>query len=360
MLHDAADGVLPVGAQSPNGSVLSISTTATPDEWDRFVGDSRESTFCHLSGWRAIMEDILRHESVPLVAHDVGGAIRGVLPLVRVRGLLGHYLISLPFMNDGGPIGSEEACAALAAHALELARTSGAGLLELRSRRAGPGALQTSFRKVAVHLALPDSVESLWATTFKAKLRSQIRRPAKDGMTARVGPEQLGAFYEVFARNMRDLGTPVLPQSFFETLQSTFGDLVMFTAVYSADGKAAAASCCLQWRDEIEVTWASSLREFNKLSPNMLLYATMMEHAIARGVRVFNFGRSTPGAATHRFKQQWGGVDIPLPWAFWSKVADAGTPSADGAGLRLAQTMWKRMPLLVANRLGPVLARQLP
>jgi serine/alanine adding enzyme len=306
------------------------------------------------------MEGVLRHESIPLAARDAQGVIHGVLPLVRVRGVLGHYLISLPFMNDGGPIGREDACEVLAAHALELARTSGAGLLELRSRRAVPGALQTSFRKVAVHLALPESVEALWATTFKAKLRSQIRRPAKDGMTAKVGADQLSAFYRVFARNMRDLGTPVLPRSFFETLQSTFGDRVMFTAVFTADGTVAAASCCLQWREEIEVTWASSLREFNKLSPNMLLYATMMEHAIGRGVRVFNFGRSTPGAATHRFKQQWGGVDIPLPWAFWSKVEDSGTPSADGAGLRLAQTMWKRMPLFVANRLGPVLARQLP
>ena len=167
-------------------------------------------------------------------------------------------------------------------------------------------------------------------------------------------------FYRVFARNMRDLGTPVLPRSFFETLQSTFGERVVFTAVFTADGIPAAASCCLQWRDEVEVTWASSLREFNKLSPNMLLYGTMMEHAIGRGVRTFNFGRSTPGAATHRFKQQWGGVDIPLPWASWSRVEDAGTPSADGAGLRLAQAMWKHVPLFVANRLGPVLSRHLP
>ena len=342
------------------GSALSISTDATRAEWDRVVSDSPDSTFCHLYGWRSVMQDVLRHESIPLVARDQDGSVQGVMPLVRVRGVLGHYLISLPFMNDGGPIGSAEACESLAAHALAMARESGAGLLELRSRRAVAGELQTSFRKVAVHLALPDTVEALWATTFKAKLRSQIRRPAKDGMTAKVGADQLGAFYRVFARNMRDLGTPVLPRSFFETLKSTFGDAVMFTAVYAADGTAAAASCCLQWRDEIEVTWASSLREFNKLSPNMLLYATMMEHAIGRGARVFNFGRSTPGAATHRFKQQWGGVDIPLPWAFWSKEADAGTPSADGAGLRLAQTMWKRMPLFVANRLGPVLARQLP
>ncbi len=351
---------MPLNARVSNAESLTVSTTVSAKAWDDFVSETPESTFCHLHGWSVVMNDVLRHESVYLAARDQDGVIRGVLPLVRVRGLLGHYLISIPFMNDGGPIGREDACTLLAAHALDEARRSGAGLLELRSRRAVPGELQTSFRKVAVHLSLPESVEALWTTTFKAKLRSQIRRPAKDGMTVAAGADQLDAFYGVFARNMRDLGTPVLPRSFFTTLLRTFGDRVTFTTVYTAEGTAAAASCCLQWRDEVEVTWASSLREYNKLSPNMLLYATMMEHAIGRGARVFNFGRSTPGAATHKFKQQWGGVDIPLPWVFWSRVADAGTPSADGAGLRLAQSMWKHMPLFVANRLGPVLARQLP
>ena len=351
---------MPLPARASTVESLSISEVSTAAEWDAFVRDTPESTFCHLYGWKAVMRDVLGHTSIYLAARDPDGAIQGVLPLVRVRGLLGHFLISIPFMNDGGPIGTEEACSALAAYALEEARRSSAGLLELRSRRAVPGELQTSFRKVAVHLPLPETVEALWATTFKAKLRSQVRRPAKEGMTAKAGVHQMDAFYRVFARNMRDLGTPVLPRSFFETLQSTFGERVMFTAVFTADGIPAAASCCLQWRDEIEVTWASSLREFNKLSPNMLLYGTMMEQAIGRGVRTFNFGRSTPGAATHRFKQQWGGVDIPLPWASWSSVEDAGTPSADGAGLRLAQAMWKHVPLFVANRLGPVLSRQLP
>lgn len=347
-------------ARQLGAGTLSVSTDVSANEWDDFVGKAPESTFCHLHGWRNVMKDVLRHESVYLAARDEDGVIHGVLPLIRVRGLLGHFLISVPFMNDGGPIGGDEACAMLAAHAVEDARRSGAQLLELRSRRAVSGELQTSFRKVAVHLPLPESVEALWSTTFKAKLRSQIRRPAKEGMTVAAGPTQLNAFYAVFARNMRDLGTPVLPRAFFETLLTTFGDRVTFTAVFAADGTAAAASCCLQWRDEIEVTWASSLREFNKLSPNMLLYATMMENAIGRGVRVFNFGRSTPGAATHKFKQQWGGVDIPLPWASWSRGGNAGTPSADGAGLRMAQTVWKRMPLFLANQLGPVLSRQLP
>jgi hypothetical protein len=105
------------------------------------------------------------------------------------------------------------------------------------------------------------------------------------------------------------------------------------------------------------VTWASSIREYNPLSPNMLLYATLMELAIQRGVRLFNFGRSTPGAATHRFKQQWGGEDVPLPWV--TQPRDDG----DGARSRLMRAAigtWQRLPLGIANRLGPMFSGQLP
>ena len=114
------------------------------------------------------------------------------------------------------------------------------------------------------------------------------------------------------------------------------------------------------WRDEIEVTWASSLRAYNKSSPNMLLYSQLMEEAIERGIRVFNFGRCTAGGPTHRFKQQWGGHDVPLPWPSWSRDGTIGTPSPDRPAFRLATAAWSRLPLAIANRLGPVLARHIP
>lgn len=329
-------------------------------EWDAFVAAQPDATICHLAGWRSVMEGVLRHTCVPLEARDASGRLTGVLPLVHVRGLAGNYLVSMPFLNDGGPLGSAHARDALVQQAVTLARTLGVGLLELRNRSELGDPLRTSHRKVSVHLALPASVELLWSTTFRAKLRSQIRRPAKEGMTARFGASELDSFYRVLARNMRDLGTPVLPRAFFARMLEVFGERVRFFAVYTPDGTPVAASCCLAWQQEVEVTWASSLREFNPMSPNMLLYATMMEDAIVRGATLFNFGRSSPGAATHRFKAQWGGHDVALPWAFWSPGSKAGTPSADSPAFQLATAAWKRLPLPVANRLGPILARHLP
>jgi len=346
---------------APMDVPLEVVASSDMSEWDRFVQTTPDSTFCHLGGWREIMTEVLGHECMYLVARGHSAGIRGVLPLVRVRSILGHFLVSVPFLNDGGPIGDEQAKRALTDFAVREAQRSSAALLELRSRtESASPVVEHSFRKIKVHLRLPGSVEELWSQTFKAKIRSQIRRPGKEGMITRVGHDQLDPFYRVFSRNMRDLGTPVLPRTFFERLVQVFGDRIMFVTVNTATGLPVAASCCMTWRDEMEVTWASSLREFNQLSPNMLLYATMMELAVTGGVRVFNFGRSSPGATTHRFKQQWGGDDVQLPWAFWSKRTDFGTPSGDSPAFRLAVAAWRRLPVAIANRLGPTLARQLP
>lgn len=328
--------------------------------WDDFVASDAESTFSHQAGWRAIMRDVLGHECLYLVARDQYGGWRGVLPLVRVRGMLGHFLVSVPFVNDGGPLGDPVAQQQLVAHAVHEARRSGARLLELRARHAVPGPVAATYRKITVHLPLPQSVQQLWADTFRAKLRSQIRRPLKEGMSARTGATQLAAFYAVFSRNMRDLGTPVMPRRFFERVAIAFGERVLFTCVSTASDEPVAAACTLLWRDEAEIVWASSLREYNQLSPNMLLYARTMEVAITRGARLFNFGRCSAGGATHRFKRQWGGVDVPLPWPSWSRDAHAGIPSAGSSTFRLATTAWTHLPLAVANRVGPVLARQIP
>jgi serine/alanine adding enzyme len=330
------------------------------EKWNRFVESSASSTFCHQAGWREIMTDVLGHESRYLAAVDEYGTWQGVLPLIRVRSVLGHYLISLPFLNDGGPIGKEQAQQSLVEHAVAEAKRSGAGLLELRSREEVPGPVSPSNRRISVHLALPSSVEELWKTTFRAKVRSQIRRPGKEGMTFRSSRDELDSFYGIFTRNMRDLGTPVLPRAFFERIESEFGDGVIFASVYTSAGAPAAAACCFVWRDEIEVMWASSIRELNHLSPNMLLYASLMEEAIRRGVRTFNFGRCSPGGATHRFKRQWGGRDVRLPWPSWSRSATVGVPSTDRVVYRLATSAWKHLPLALANRLGPPLARLLP
>jgi len=240
-------------------------------------------------------------ECLYLVATDGAGEWRGVLPLVRVKSwIFGHYLVSLPFLNYGGPLGSPAARRRLVEDAVTEACHSQADLLELRSREDADLDLSISSRKITVLLSLPSDSEALF-NRFPAKLRSQIRRPMKEGLEVRFGPEQREPFYEVFARTMRDLGTPVLPRAWFERVAAAFPDLVTFGVVYRGD-QPMAGGCGFAWRGEFEMTWAGALRESRTLAANMLLYWKFMEERIARGVGGFNFGRCTPGGGTHHCK----------------------------------------------------------
>jgi FemAB-related protein (PEP-CTERM system-associated) len=332
---------------------------ASSAAWDRFVAGSPEATFCHLSGWREIMTDVLGHECRYAAALDDDGEWCGVLPMVRVRSpLFGRYLISMPFLNYGGPVGSPTAQDRLACFALSEARRLGAELLELRNRVAFSSGLVTNARKITVVLPMPRTTELLWKQ-FPSKLRSQIRRAMKAELTTRFGLDQVDAFYSVFSRNMRDLGTPVMPRGWFEAIARTFPGLAQFGVVYRGDTPVA-AGCGFVWRGEFEMTWASSLREFNQLAPNMLLYSSFMERMIELGISDFNFGRCTPGGGTHRFKSQWGAKDEPLPWVQWSAAQVQTTPSPDRPAYRMAAAVWRHLPLPVTNRVGPVLARVIP
>lgn len=336
-----------------------VSLNGDTGAWDEFVTRAEGSSFCHLSSWRRILSDALGAECLYWATADDNGVLLGVLPLVRVRSrIFGHYLVSLPFLNAGGPLGSPAARDRLVAEAVAEARRSGADLLELRGRDSSGLDLPVSSRKITVQLHLPSETDTLFRS-FPAKLRSQIRRPMKEGLTVRFGPEQREPFYEVFSRTMRDLGTPVLPRALFERIAAAFPEIAEFGVVYRGD-QPLAAGCGFMWRNEFEMTWAGALRESRTLAANMLLYWAFMERMIARGVRVFDFGRCTPGGGTHNFKKQWGGIDVPLRWGQYASGARKAPPSPDDRAFSWGPRIWRRLPLSIANRLGPRLIRFLP
>ena len=331
------------------------------EEWDGFVRASAGWTHFHLLGWRSIIERVHRHECLYLAARDEGGRLAGVLPLVRVKSLpFGHFVVSMPFLNYGGPLGSDAAVAALVAHAVELARKDGVRLLELRSRVPLPVDLPASHRKITVLLDLPAGDPDKLFSGLKAKVRSQVRRPQKEGVVVRFGLDQVAPFFTIFARHMRDLGTPTQPRRLFEAIAERFPDDVWFGCAYLGS-RAIACGCGFRWASEFEMTWASALAEFNPIAPNMLLYWAFLERAAKEGLAVFNFGRCTPGGGTHRFKQQWGGRDEPLYWYQYAAGATAAsTPSPDDGAYAWGPRIWKRLPVALATALGPRIVRGIP
>jgi serine/alanine adding enzyme len=329
----------------------------TAAAWDAAVRSQSGWTHFHLAGWKEVIAETLGHECLYFAARE-GEDVRGVLPIVRVRSaLFGHYLVSMPFVNYGGPLGDTEAVQALAAHVTQLARQERVKLLELRSRASLPLDLPVSHRKITVVLDLPGESATLWRA-LGSKLRSQIKRPQKEGLTVRFGPDQVDPFYWVFAEHMRDLGTPVMPHAFFRAVAKVFGDEAWFGCVYHG-AQPVAGGAGFRWGAELELTWASSLGTYSRIAPNMLLYWSFLERAIEAQVRTFNFGRCTPDGGTHRFKRQWGSRDETLWWYQLSQGA-AGTPSPDDAKYRWGPRLWRKLPLPVATALGPRIVRFIP
>jgi FemAB-related protein (PEP-CTERM system-associated) len=334
--------------------------TGAGPEWDAFATAQSGFTHFHRYAWKGLLEEVFGHQTLYYEARE-NGRLVAVLPLVRVRSrLFGHYLVSMPFLNYGGPLGSEEGINAITRAAVREAETSGAGLLELRSRVAQPVELPVSHRKITVVLDLPADPEALMRS-FASKLRSQVRRPEKEGVEVRFGPDQVGPFFEVFSHHMRDLGTPTLPRRFFEEIARRFEDAAWFGCAWLL-GEPVACGAGFRWGDEFEMTWASSLSRYNRIAPNMLLYWAFMKRALAEGVNRFNFGRCTPDSGTHRFKRQWGSRDEPLFWYQWTEAGngDAATPSPDQGKYSWGPRLWRRLPLGVSRLVGPWIVKSIP
>jgi serine/alanine adding enzyme len=334
-------------------------TSGSEEEWDNFASRQPGFTHYHRFRWRTVIERVFGHQCVYLAARDDGGTLVGVLPLVRVRSVVfGHYLVSMPFLNYGGPLGTDMGVRALIDEAVALARRDRVKLLELRSSAPINTALPASHRKITVLLDLPTQSDELFAR-FSGKLRSQVRRPRKEGVTVEFGRDQLEPFFSVFSRHMRDLGTPTQSLAFFRELLNQFPNDCWIACAYLA-GRPVAAGCGFRFGEEFEMTWASSLREHSREAPNMLLYWAFMERAIESGAKVFNFGRCTPGTGTHKFKLQWGGREQPLWWYRFAASDAITTPSPHDARYRWGPRLWSKLPTAIATKVGPAIVRNIP
>lgn len=330
-------------------------------EWDAFARDAPAGTLYHQLSWRRIFTREFRWDTHYLEARDASG-IEGVLPLVRLKSrLFGDFLVSLPYVNYGGVLArSAEADRLLVAAASELAGSLGVSHLELRELTPRNTDWPARTDKVAMHSSL-EATEDLHWRKLSSKLRSQVRRPQKEGATTRVGgAELLPQFYAVFAHNMRDLGTPVYSRSFFATVVEELGEHADVVLV-ELNGAPVAAGILLHFRGRTEIPWASSLRSANRLGVNMLMYWACLQRAIERGSTVFDFGRSTRDSGTFQFKRQWGAEPVPLYWHYW--LRDGGAlPRLNPSNPRFAMAIaaWQRLPLWLANGLGPHIVRNLP
>ena len=342
----------------PTETAVALAGETDRAEWDRYVASHPEAVGYHEWAWRGVFERTFGHRSVYLIA-KAHGQVQGVLPLVDMRSrLFGRSMTSLPFVNYGGVLASSEAAARVLLDAAVVeARARGSRHIELRHFVRRFDALPVKQHKVTMRLPL---AAGMWERLDR-KVRNQVRKAEKSQLVAaQGGAELLDDFYRVFARNMRDLGTPVYSRRLFEEVLGAFPGRARLTVVRLGELPVAAG---LSYRTGAitEVPWASSIRDYNSLCPNHLLYWRIIETAQAEGCETMDFGRSTPDEGTFKFKEQWGAVPVPLYWEYW--LRDGGAvpdQSPKNPKFRLVVGAWQRLPLPVANLLGPRIVRSIP
>jgi FemAB-related protein (PEP-CTERM system-associated) len=327
-------------------------------DWDRFVMGEASATFFHRVGWKPVIERSFGHRTYFLYA-ERAGEIEGVLPLVHIKSrIFGNSLISLGFCVYGGPVASTaEALAALDRSARLLADRLGVPHLEYRNldRKAFPEAIERSglyvtFRK-AIH---PDLEKNM--LEIPRKQRAMVRKGMKLGLRSEIdtGCERL---YEVYSESVRNLGTPVFAQRYFDELRRVFGDDCEVLVV-TKDNRPVSAVMSFYFRREVLPYYGGGTTAARELAANDFMYWEVMRRACERGCRLFDFGRSKRGTGAFDFKRNWGFAEEPLHYQHIMRRGDE-PPEINPLNpkFRFFVAAWKRLPLPVAKTLGPHIVR---
>ena len=345
-----------------NAGALEIGELDEPrlGEWDAFVARCPDATFFHRAGWKRVIERSFRQRAYYLYARRAA-SIEGILPLVHVKSaIFGSSLISVAFCVYGGPVAmSEDAALALDQAARRLAERLDASYLEYRhiGSRRYPGAIEKSDLYVTFRKPIdPDVNKNLLA--IPRKQRAMIRKAQKFGLQSEIDDDCM-RLHRVYSESVRNLGTPVFSRRYFEELKIEFGS-ACDVLVVTHGGAPVSAVLSFYFRDQVLPYYGGGTGLARELAANDFMYWEVMRRACERGYRMFDFGRSKRGTGAFDFKKNWGFEAQPLAYQFILRHGDK-LPNVNPLNpkFQFFVEAWKKLPLPVANALGPLIVRYL-
>jgi FemAB-related protein (PEP-CTERM system-associated) len=329
------------------------------ERWDAYVHTAPNATFFHRAGWKTVLESAFGHNTFFLYAQQAGKII-GVLPLAQIKSLLfGNTLSSLPFCVYGGIVAdTDTAASALREEACRLAERLKVGALEMRNRSASTAdwpvkELYYTFRKTI------DPSDEVNLKAIPNRQRAMVRKGLKEGLCSEWddGTDRL---YRVYSESVRNLGTPVFSAKYLRILREVFGSdcsVLMITH----QGQDVAAVMSFYFRDEVIPYYGGGMAAARTLKGvNHVMYWELMRYSAEQGYRLFDFGRSKAGTGPFSFKKNFGFEPQPMPYDYYL-VASSAVPDLNPLNpkYRLMINVWSKLPLPVANFVGPFLARSL-
>jgi FemAB-related protein (PEP-CTERM system-associated) len=339
---------------------LEVTENSDRTAWNEYVARRDGGGLFYLAEWAKAFA-VYRLPVLRLAAVR-GGRIVGALPLVWQRSLLfGNHFVGLPWFDAAGVLADDDQVReALVQRAVETAAGARAGSVQLRHVEPLDLSRHVRTDKVLMRLALEQDPEQLWKR-FKPTVRNQVRKAGKCGLVAeRGGAELLGAFFRVYSENMRDLGSPSHSLRFFEAVLEAFAQQTTIYAV-RLEGEVIGAGLTMANGNRLEIPWASSLRRYNGLCVNHLMYWEILQDACRDGFEWFHFGRSSKDSGPYRFKRQWGAEPVQLHWYFLATNGRIANPdSSPQKSYDWGSRLWRRLPLRLSQSLGPRIIAKLP
>ncbi len=338
---------------------LQLADTESARRWDEFVFNCPEATFFHRCGWQDIVSGVFRHRTYFLYA-ERSGAIEGVLPLAHVNSrLFGNALVSLPFAVYGGVAAiNSEAADVLEDEAQAIAQRLGVDHLELRNFNQRHADWPTQDLYVCFRKTIDPDVDANMQA-IPRKQRAMVRKGIKNGLQSEV-ERTVKHFFPLYADNVLRHGTPAMPRRYFERLLQVFGEDCDVLTVFDPHGRPISSVLSFYFRDEVLPYYAGDDVAARDLAGNDFKYWELMRRSCERGIGVFDYGRSKQGTGSYSFKKNWGFEPKPLFYEYRLYRRDSipqNNPS--NAKYRLFIEAWRRLPVGVANWLGPFIVRNL-
>lgn len=345
--------------------LIRLASDNDEEKWNVFASRHPQVLPYHHFAWKKSIEKAYGHQCYYLIAENTDKEIIGILPTAAITPpIVSGKLCALPFCDLGASLAIDDSAEGqLIDKAKDIALQHKLPIFEYRASQkydtdkdiVEPLAKE---QKVRMLLELPESSETLLAG-FKTKLRSQIKKAVKNGLTVELGQSDqlIDEFYDVFSFNMKALGSPTHSKNWFSEIKNNYNK-DMIISIIKHEGQPIGAGIVLFKGTMAAIPWASTKREFNRLSPNMLLYWSLLKYSTDNGYKAFDFGRSSFGEGTFKFKQQWGAKPVPLKWKTFQNGApidpfETVTNTANKGSIRpLVEAVWKKLPLTLTIVIG--------
>lgn len=332
------------------------------NEWDEYVYSSPKTTFCHLIGWKNVIEKTFGHRSLYCYAES-DGKICGILPLFLIKSILfGKFLVSIPFAVYGGICADNAEIENLLYNkATEIAKSTEVDYLELRNiERNGNNLPQSELYVTFLQELFNDPDKNLNA--MPRETRRLIRKANSAGLTAVIDRNDMDLFYKIYSTSVKELGTPVFPKGLFKNFLKEFPDQSNIVKVYY-DDRVIASVLVFYFKDRVMPYYGGALREYNnnKIAPNNFMYWELMKYGIENGYKIFDFGRSKVDTGPYHFKRHFGMTPTPLNYQYYLvRKKELPNLNPTNSKFQFMIKLWQKLPLSIANRLGPHIVKYIP